>query len=227
MPKSPTVPDICPSGDALSALVVETAPNGVSPTDASTGVSPTVRWRHRDRRTREYIRPEEVETLMAAAKKNRQGDRDRTLILLMWRHGLRCGEAAAMEWPDIDLNEGRIYVRRLKGSRSGEHYLNGDEIRALRRVQRRQEGRCRWVWRSERGTPMSKAAISKMIERLGATALPELAIHPHMLRHACGFALAQKGIDTRRIQEWLGHRDIRHTSHYTALSGESLRGLWD
>ena len=217
MSVSPTVPDTCPSGDALSALITGNAP---------TGVSPTVRWSHKDRRSREHLRPDEVEKLLKAAKANRQGHRDHTLILMMWRHGLRCGEAAAIEWPDIDLDDGRIYIRRLKGSRSGEHPLNGDEIRALRRLKREQGDHARWVWLSERGTPMSKAAIAKMVERLGARVLPELSIHPHMFRHSCGYALAEKAIDTRRIQEWLGHKDIRHTAHYTYLSGESLRGLW-
>ena len=226
MSVSPTVPDTCPSGDALSALITTTAPTGVSTTETASGVSATVRWTHKDRRSREYLRPAEVEKLLAAAKRNRQGHRDHTLILMMWRHGLRCGEAASLEWPSVDLDDARIYIRRLKGSRSGEHPLNGDEIRALRRLHREQGGRGRWVWQSERGTPMSKAAISKMIERLGERVLPELKIHPHMMRHSCGYALAERCIDTRRIQEWLGHRDIRHTAHYTALSGESLRGLW-
>ena len=226
MSVSPTVPDTCPSGDALSALITPITPTGESTTVDTAGVSPTVRWTHRDRRSREHLRPAEVEALLSAAKKNRQGHRDHTLILMLWRHGLRCGEAASIEWPDIDLDDGRIYIRRLKGSRSGEHPLNGDEIRALRRLQREQGTRGRWVWRSERGTPMSKAAIAKMVERLGDRVLPELKIHPHMFRHSCGYALAEKCIDTRRIQEWLGHKDIRHTAHYTALSGESLRGLW-
>lgn len=226
MSVSPTVPDTCPSGDALSALITGSAPTGVSPTDTAPGVSPTVRWRHKDRRSREHLRPEEVQRLLKAAKQNRQGHRDHTLILMMWRHGLRCGEAAAIEWPDIDLDDGRIYIRRLKGSRSGEHPMDGDEIRALRRLKRDQDDGGRWVWRSERGTPMSKAAIAKMIERLGDRVLPELSIHPHMFRHSCGYALAEKGRNTRLIQEWLGHKDIRHTAHYTYLSGESLRGIW-
>ena len=236
---TPTVPLICPSRDALSDLWADAAPKGESPTVApplvAAGESPTVNPRGlgpggkcTDRRSREYLRPDEVEVLLKAAKRNRQGHRNHTLLLMMWRHGLRIGEAAHMEWSDIDFRDARIHVRRLKGSRSGEHPLNGDELRALRRLQREQQlDRSRFVWLSERLTPMSTDAIEKMISRLGKRVLQDLRPHPHMLRHSCGYALAQKGIDTRRIQEWLGHRDIRHTSHYTALSGEALRGIWD
>jgi site-specific recombinase XerD len=219
MPLSPTVPDACPSHGALSALLAGNASNGVSETVAK-------RWSHQASRTREHLRPDEVEQLITAARKQRHGHRDATLLLVMWRHGLRCAEAAALEWSAIDLKAGSIYIRRVKGSRSGEHYLEGDEIRALRRLQREQPHGSRFLWMSERGGPMSTAAIAKLVERLGAKVLPELKPHPHMLRHACGYALASKGVDTRRIQDWLGHRDIRHTAHYTALSPEALRGLW-
>jgi len=216
----PTVPDTCPSSDALSALLADEAPSGESATVAQS-------WSHRTSRCREHLRPDEVEQLIAAARKRRHGHRDATLLLVMWRHGLRCSEAAALEWSAIDLKTGTIYIRRLKGSRSGEHYLEGDEIRALRRLQREQPEGSRYLWVSERGGPMSTAAIAKLVERLGAQVLPDLKIHPHMLRHACGYALASKGVDTRRIQDWLGHRDIRHTAHYTALAPGALRGIWD
>lgn len=219
MTQSPTVPEACPSDARLSALLAEERPSGVSPTVATS-------WSHRRSRTREHLRPDEVEQLLAAAKNNRQGHRDHTLVLMMWRHGLRCAEAAGLEWSDIDLKAGRVFIRRLKGSRSGEHYLGGDEMRALKRLKREQPPGSRFVWLSERGSPMSNASIAKMIERLGAKVLPALKPHVHMLRHSCGYALAERGVDTRRIQEWLGHKDIRHTAHYTALSGESLKGIW-
>lgn len=217
MPLSQTVPDRCPSESQLSALLGSDTPSGESQTVA--------KWSHKASRAREHLRPDEVEALIAAARKRRHGHRDATLLLVMWRHGLRCSEAASLEWSAVDLKAGSIYIRRVKGSRSGEHYLEGDEIRALRRLHRETTGG-RFLWESERGGPMSTGAIAKLVERLGAQVLPELRLHPHMLRHACGYALASKGVDTRRIQDWLGHRDIRHTAHYTALSPESLRGLW-
>ena len=249
---TPTLPQTGLSAGAAFNPWADQAPEGVTPTVAPAGgdgvLSPTVALRGgadgdkdkppnpkglgkggkcTDRRSREYLRPDEVETLWKAAKGNRQGFRDHMLIRMMFQHGLRCGEAARMQWADIDFKDARILVRRLKGSRSGEHPLEGWELRALRRLQREQQlSRSRWVWLSERQAPMSTDAIAKMIERLGKRWLPDLKPHPHTFRHSCGYALAQRGVDTRRIQEWLGHRDIRHTSHYTALSGESLRGIW-
>jgi integrase len=104
-----------------------------------------------------------------------------------------------------------------KGSPSA-HPIIGDELRALRRLKREQEPKSAFVFTSERGAPFSTAGFARMVERAGKEAKFAFKAHPHMLRHACGYALANKGHDTRALQAYLGHRNIQHTVKYTELS---------
>src|SRR5258708_27728241 len=104
--------------------------------------------------------------------------------------------------------------------------LQGDELRALRRLQR-ESVPSPFVFVSESGTPFTTAGFARMIERAARPGLGlELKAHPHMLRHACGYALANKGHDTRAIHAWLGHRSITSTAVYTALAPNRFRDFW-
>ena len=95
------------------------------------------RPRNRDVRSREYLTPDEVDALMTAAVKvGRHRLRDRALILMTYRHGLRVSEVVDLKWDQIDLKAGRIHVNRLKNGSPATHYLEGDEMRVLRRVRR-------------------------------------------------------------------------------------------
>jgi len=177
-------------------------------------------------RTREYLTGSEVEALMAAARKSsRYGHRDATMILIAYRHGLRASEVCDLQWHQVELAAGRLHVRRSKRGTSSVHPLQGDELRALRRLQREQAPGPH-VFVSERGAPMAPKSFHALIRRLGERAGMPFAIHPHMLRHGCGYELANKGHDTRAPQAWLGHRNIQHTVRYTELAPNRFRDFW-
>jgi type 1 fimbriae regulatory protein FimE len=177
-------------------------------------------------RTREYLTEKEIERLMAAAgKSNRHGHRDSTMILLAFRHGLRASELCSLRWEQVDLVHGRLHVARAKNGMPSVHPLTGNELRALRRLQREQEPG-RYVFLSERGAPMTPDGFKKLIGRLGEAARMPFPIHPHMLRHACGYKLANQGVDTRSLQHYLGHKNIQHTVRYAELSPERFKDFW-
>jgi type 1 fimbriae regulatory protein FimB len=120
---------------------------------------------------------------------------------------------------------GRHGVRRLKGGLSVEQPIAGDELRAIRRYLATRSDALPWLFISERGQPMTRQAVNYLVAAAAARA--GLAdVHPHTLRHSCGFALADKGHDLRLIQDYLGHRDPRHTVHYTRTAGRRFEGLW-
>lgn len=172
---------------------------------------------------RRYFTESELDRLINAAKKGRYGQRDATLILLMARHGLRVSEAVDLAWDQIDFKRAHLHVRRLKGGIKSVHPIQGDELRALRELRRQTEGA--FVFASQRGGPMTRFNVSKMIEAAGDRAGFEIA-HPHMLRHTCGHLLADAGHDVRRLQLWLGHSDIKHTAHYAELSAHPFKEFW-
>jgi integrase len=184
-----------------------------------------LRRKNADLRTREHLTPAEVEKLMAAVKGNRQGHRDATMILVAFRHGLRAAELVDLRWDQIDYAGSRLHVRRVKRGTPATHPLAGVELRALRRLQR-EAPQSEFVFLSERGTPFSTAGFAKMVERAGVEAGFKFGVHPHMLRHACGYALANAGHDTRSLQAYLGHKNIQHTVRYTELSPARFKNFW-
>ena len=171
------------------------------------GTVPPPRRRNQDVRPREYLTPKEVERLIAAAKKSRRryGMRDATMILVAFRHGLRVSELCTLTWDQIDFSHGLIHVRRMKNGISSMHQLGGEEMRSLRAL-KREDGASRYVFMTERGAPMTAAGFRKMLSRLAVIAKFQFSVHPHMLRHACGFKLANDGRDTRALQHYLGHK---------------------
>jgi integrase len=177
-------------------------------------------------RTREYLTEAEVERLMLGAKRNRWGHRDATMILVAYRHGLRASELADVRWTQVDFATAALHVRRVKQGNPSTHPILGDELRALRRLQREQEPKSPFVFTSERGAPFTTAGFARMVERAGMEAKLGFKAHPHMLRHACGYALANKGHDTRALQAYLGHRNIQHTVRYTELSPTRFKDFW-
>jgi type 1 fimbriae regulatory protein FimB/type 1 fimbriae regulatory protein FimE len=177
-------------------------------------------------RTREYLTANEVEKLMAAARKSsRYGHRDATMILIAHHHGLRASEICDLQWHQVELNAGRLHVRRSKRGTPSVHPIQGDELRALRRLQREQPP-SPYAFCSERGGPMTAKSFHTLIARLGERAGMPFPIHPHMLRHGCGYALANAGHDTRAIQAWMGHKNIQHTVRYTELAPDRFKDFW-
>lgn len=178
-------------------------------------------------RTREHLTPAEVRALLRAAlRRGRYGQRDACLILLAYRHGLRVSEVVSLRWDQVDLRAGHLHVRRSKNGVPSTHPLQGDELRALRQLAREWPDNGGFVFVSERGGPVSADGVRKMVTRTGQEAALPFPVHPHMLRHACGFKLANDGHDTRALQLWLGHRNIQHTVRYTELSATRFRGFW-
>ena len=176
-------------------------------------------------RGRDFLGEAEIDRLLKAAKRGRHGVRDHLLLLLLFRHGLRVSEAIALRRSDVDLDQARLWISRLKNGLSVEQPIAGDELRAIRRWLALREDTLPWLFVSERKQPLARQAVNYIVARAGEQA--KLGhIHPHMLRHSCGFALANKGHDLRLIQDYLGHRDPRHTAHYTRTASGRFEGLW-
>jgi integrase len=177
-------------------------------------------------RSREYLTDAEVAKLMEEAKVNRWGHRDATMILVAYRHGLRAAELVDLRWDQVDFATATLAVRRVKQGSPATHPVRGDELRALRRLKREQEPKSPFVFTSERGAPFTTAGFARMVERAGEAAGLGFKAHPHMLRHACGFALANAGHDTRALQAYLGHKNIQHTVRYTELAPGRFKDFW-
>ena len=188
--------------------------------------APPLKIPNKEKRSREHLFPTEVTAMISAAKKvGRHPLRDSTLILMAYRHGLRVSELVSLRWEQIDFASGTIYINRLKNGVSSTHPLRGVELRALRQLQREYPN-SNYLFVSERGTVMAAATARGIIERAGKMAELSLSVHPHMLRHACGFYLASRGRDTRAIQAYLGHKNIQHTVRYTELSSKRFQEFW-
>jgi site-specific recombinase XerD len=181
-----------------------------------------VRRANAEYRVREHLTEAEINKLLTTLKANRHGHRDWLIGLMIYRHGLRVSEACDLRWDDIDLAARTIVIRRLKGSRDSTHYLERDELAGLRRLPRQGA----YVFVNERGDPFKREGIARMIQRAGEAAALPFPVHVHMLRHACGYALANKGMDTRRLQHYLGHASITNTVRYSAMSPEPFRDIW-
>ena len=197
------------------------APNTENRTVATPRRKPNV-----ELRTREYLTDAEIESLTDAAKGNRHGRRDATMILIAYRHGLRVSELMDLRWDQVDFASATLHVRRVKQGSPSTHPIRGDELRALRRLHGEQEPKSPFVFTSERGSPFTTAGFARMVERAGVEAKLGFKAHPHMLRHACGFALANAGHDTRALQAYLGHRNIQHTVRYTELAPDRFKHFW-
>jgi len=170
---------------------------------------------------RRYLTEREVERLMKAWPLWAS----RCMILVAYRHGLRASEVCDLQWQQIELSEGRLHVHRVKNGIPSVHPIRGDEMRALRKL-RRDYPRDAHVFVSERGGPISPIGFHRLVQRLGEAAKMPFPIHPHMLRHACGFKLANDGHDTRALQHYLGHKNIQHTVRYTEMAPDRFKDFW-
>jgi integrase len=185
-----------------------------------------VRPANAELRSREYLTAAEVDKLIGAARDGRYSHRDATLILIAFRHGLRAAEICDLEWSQVEFGRSAsLHVRRVKNGKPSVHPLRGDELRALREL-RRQFPDSAFVFATERGGPFTADAVNRLIKRIGERAGMPFQVHCHMLRHGCGYTLANAGHDTRAIQDWLGHRSIQHTVRYTELAPTRFKDFW-
>ena len=194
--------------------------------DIKSGTVPPPFVSYKEKRPREYLVEHEVEELIAVAKKRgRYGHRDGTMILLAYRHGLRVSELCALRWEQIDFDTGLFHVRRLKRGIPSVHPLRGSELRALRKL-KRESLSSSYLFVTERVSPMTAAGFRKLLTRVAECSSISFPIHPHMLRHACGYKLVNDGHDVRMIQQYLGHKNIQHTVRYTTLSADCFKYFW-
>ncbi len=188
--------------------------------------TPPIKKKNADVRVREYLFPHEIDTLITAAKLlGRHGHRDATMILIAYRHGLRVSELVNLQWSQFDMHLGVFSVHRAKNGIDTTHPLTGIELRALRKIER-EYTETSYVFVTERHTPMTTSTFRKIVARAGEQAGFSFRAHPHMLRHATGFKLANDGHDTRAIQHYLGHKNIQHTVIYTQMSAERFQDFW-
>src|SRR4029453_16257408 len=161
----------------------------VSPATENRTVEPSMPSRrpNAEIRPREHLTEREVEKLIAAAKGNRWGQRDATMILIAFRHGLRASELYELQWSDVEFETGNLHLRRSKGGATGTHPLLGDELRALRVLKR--EAKSHFIFVTERGAPFTVSGLAKLIERAGIKAKIPSKVHPPRLRQPSGYAL--------------------------------------
>jgi type 1 fimbriae regulatory protein FimB len=148
----------------------------------------------------------------------------------VFRHGLRVSEACGLKLSQVDVESRVLHVARLKKGLSTTHPLRGDELRLIKawlkeRAAMNSAGGNLLRQRTPRAA-QSRKTVWAAVRRYGELAGLPLPAHPHMLRHACGFALADQGADTRLIQDYLGHRNIQHTVRYTAANPARFEKLW-
>lgn len=211
----------------MSKVVAFIGTKGNQPTIVNGKVLPPARQTNAERRPREYLTPKEVDRLIkAAGQLGRHQHRDKTLLLVTFRHALRVTELVNLRWSMVDLEQGLLHVVRLKNGVPSVHPLGGEETRALRRLQRDQSESSPFVFTTERGGPLTTSTVRKLVQRAGDKANLGFPVHPHMLRHATGYKLANDGQDTRAIQLYMGHRNIQHTVRYTELSSKRFDGFW-
>ena len=182
-----------------------------------------------DHQAKNFLTTSEMKKFLAAARKGRHAVRDYCLMLMAYRHGLRVSELIDIRRNDLDLETGRLFVRRLKGSLSTQQPIEGDELRALHAWLREREtypnASSNYLFLSERGM-LTRQAINYLVTQIGHKASLNFKVTPHSLRHSTGYFLANKGHDTRLIQDYLGHKNITHTVRYTRTAAARFEGLW-
>lgn len=177
-------------------------------------------------RIKKWVTAKEVEALRKAARKTRNPARNELVILMLYRHGLRVSELCQIKLEQLDLNTATIFVKRSKNGIDGMHPIAGDELRLLRRYLRERESALPWLFVSERGSPLARSTVNKLLEQCSkSAALPR--VNPHMLRHGCGFYMINNGYDIRAVQIYLGHVSITNTAIYAQFNEKQFVGMWE
>jgi len=170
---------------------------------------------------RAYLTEDEVERIIKSAS----CDRDRCMILMAYTHGLRVSELVGLQWRQLDLDAGHIRVLREKQGADSVHPLRGREVRLLRKLRRAQPIGSRFVFVTGRAMPMTRNGFYKLLEKAGTAAGID-DVHPHLLRHGCGFRLVNQGLDTLSLAAYLGHKNVQNTQRYARMCATRFDGLW-
>jgi integrase len=171
---------------------------------------------------RQWLTEAEVERIIRAA----DNDRDRLMILMAYRHGLRVSELINIQWGQLDLAGGRFNVVRLKGGENSAHPLSGREVRGLRKLRQALPVGSRFVFMTSRGGPMTRNGFFKLLEKAARKAGLD-DVHPHLLRHGCGFRLVNDHrMDSISLASYLGHANVQNTKRYAQMSSTRFDGLW-
>ncbi|MEQ5091667.1 tyrosine-type DNA invertase [Providencia rettgeri] len=180
---------------------------------------------------RKHLTETEVKKILNASLGGRYFERNYCFVYMSFIHGLRVSEARYLKLSDIDLQEGILHIRRIKNGLCTNHPLLKREVKVIKswlKARKKFLGSdSDWFFLSKKGKPLTRQRIYQLMTSLGIKANISINAHPHMLRHACGFALANRGVDTRLIQDYLGHRNIRHTVQYTASNSERFKNVWE
>lgn len=176
---------------------------------------------------RNFITVEELERLVKACAKTRYPLRNQAIIQTMFWHGLRVSELCQLKMSDLDLTIGRLIVKRLKSSLPTTHPVRPEVLRTLKRYVKNRDSKLRTLFINERGDQFHRSSINDTLKALSKKADLPFSVNPHMLRHGCGYALANMGHDTRLIQDFLGHKNIQHTVIYTRTSAKRFEEIWD
>ena len=174
---------------------------------------------------KDYLTEEEVKRLLKAVKKTRYPIRNKLLIMMMYKHGLRVSEVIDIKYSDLNLKNSRIWVKRLKGGLSVEHPIPGEELRLIRKYLRLRKNKLPWLFTNERQQPLTRQAVNYIISSASKIAGLD-NVSPHTLRHSCGYYMANNEYHQRIIQDYLGHRDPKHTARYTRIAGKKFEGIW-
>jgi type 1 fimbriae regulatory protein FimB len=179
---------------------------------------------------RKHLTESELDLFLKAARQTRHKIRDYCMALIAFRHGMRVSELIDIRLDEIDLEGARLFVRRKKGSLSTHQPIEGDELRAIRAWLRERavhgSAHAPWVFLSERGGKMCRQAVNYLFEQIGKKAGLSFKTHPHMLRHSCGYAMADRNITALTIKDYLGHKNIQHTVGYVATNAARFNGIW-
>ncbi|HGM5835936.1 TPA: tyrosine-type recombinase/integrase [Serratia marcescens] len=179
---------------------------------------------------RKHLTWEEIHCLLKTIVAEGTTYRDYCMVSMAFLHGLRASELTGLTLDDYSPLSRTIFIRRLKGGLCSEHPLLPEENTALQRwLQQRQYTpgqHLPWLFLSRQGGRLSRQRFYQLVREYGKRAALPLDIHPHMLRHACGYNLANRGNDTRLIQDYLGHKNIRHTVLYTAANSQRFINAW-
>ncbi|MBC8953839.1 tyrosine-type DNA invertase [Xenorhabdus sp. PB62.4] len=193
---------------------------------------------------RKYLTQSEIDVLLTALDKYPHAARNICMIFMGFIHGFRVSELLNLRISDVDLEGKSLRVQRLKNGFSTIHPMVSREVQLIRRwlAERPKylpkksallDGQVidskepDWLFLSRSGQRMSRQQVYKILRQTSQKAKLSICANPHMLRHACGYALADNGVDTRLIQDYLGHRNIRHTVRYTASNAGRFETIWD